>query len=51
MDLEQLKESIAARLDVEQILDILGFSTYELVEALEEQIEEFTEEFKAALDE
>lgn len=51
MTLEQLKEQIAARLDVDEILDILGFSTYELVEELENSILEFKEDFIRALDE
>ncbi len=51
MNLEQLKLLIAARLDVTDILDILGWDTNDLVEALDEigLIEENSEAFEDAV--
>lgn len=46
----ELLDLIAASLDAEQILDILGWTTYELVEALKEHIEEHEDDFLKAVD-
>lgn len=48
-NLEELKALIASELDVDQILDILGWGTWELVEVLEEQILEQQEDFEDAV--
>lgn len=40
MDLEDLKTLIASRLDVEEFLDILGWTMYDLVDALDDVIDE-----------
>ena len=45
---DELKDLIAAELSVEEILDILGWETIELVDALEEYIKEREDEFKDA---
>jgi hypothetical protein len=47
--LETLKELIAAKLSPEEILDCLGWTTYELVDALSEYIQEYQEEFESVL--
>lgn len=49
-DWQELKELIAAELSVEDILDILGWETPELVDALEEYIKEYEYEFKKAVE-
>lgn len=46
---EELKELIAAELSVEEILDILGWETVELVDALSDYIKEYEDEFKQAV--
>jgi hypothetical protein len=46
---EELKELIAAELSVEEIMDILGWETPELVDALEDYIKEYEDEFKKAV--
>jgi hypothetical protein len=48
MDIQSLKELIAAKLDVMEFLDIIGYSMYELVDVLEEEIEENSEELERA---
>ena len=48
-DFSELKELIAAELSVEEIMDILGWETPELVDALEDHIKELEEEFKQAV--
>ena len=48
-NLDELKALIAAKLDLEEILDILGWETIELVDALEEYIQEKEYEFKRAV--
>lgn len=48
MEIQDLKDLIASRLDVEEFLDIIGFTIYELVDALEEPIEEHFEELVKA---
>jgi hypothetical protein len=50
MHLDELKELIAAQLSIEQLLDILGWGMYDLVEVLEDYIEEFQEEFEDAVE-
>lgn len=50
MNKEQLKELIAATLSIEEILDILGWESFELVEALEEEIMQYEQEFREACD-
>ena len=47
---EELKELIAAKLSVEEIMDILGWTNIELVEALEDHIMEFEDDFKEAIE-
>ncbi|HRV18797.1 MAG TPA: hypothetical protein P5317_12405 [Myxococcota bacterium] len=46
---EELKDLIAAELSVEEILDILGWETMELVDALEDYIKEQEDDFKDAV--
>lgn len=46
---EELKELIAAELSIEEIMDILGWETYELVDALEDYIKEREDDFKDAV--
>lgn len=43
-----VKHLIASRLDVDEFLDILGWTMFDLVEALEDQIDEKLEEFLEA---
>ena len=47
--LETLKELVAAKLSPDEILDILGWTTYELVEHLENEIRDSHEDFEDAL--
>ena len=47
---EELKELIAAKLSVEEIMDILGWTNIELVDALEEYIMEMEDDFKDAIE-
>lgn len=48
MDVQDLKDLIASRLDVEEFLDIIGWSLYDLVDVMDEQIEDkFDELLKA----
>lgn len=47
---EDLLELVAAKLSVEEILDLLGWETHELVEALKEDILELKEEFEEAVE-
>lgn len=49
LSLEELKELISAKLTPDEILDILGWETYELVDALEEYIKEYEAEFQNAI--
>lgn len=49
-NLDELKARIASEMDVDQILDILGWTTYELVDALEDEIETFREGFEKAVE-
>lgn len=44
----ELKELIAAKLSVEQIMDILGWEMADLVEALSDEIDRYSEEFEDA---
>lgn len=45
----ELKDLIAAKLTVEQILDILGWEMADLVEALSEEIEIYQDDFEEAV--
>lgn len=45
---KELLDLIAAKLSLEEILDILGWTNYELVEALQDYVEEFEDEFREA---
>ncbi len=45
----ELKDLIAAKLSVEEIMDILGWEMADLVEALAEDIEIFAEDFEEAV--
>jgi len=46
--LQELKTLIAAKLDVTEFLDIIGYEMDDLVEVLEEQIEEHQAQLMAA---
>ena len=48
-NLAELKELIAARLTVEEIMDVLVWDIYDLVDALEEIIEEEADAFEEAI--
>jgi len=47
--LQTLKELVAAKLSPEEIMDVLGWTTYELVDAIEDAIREAHEEFEEVL--
>jgi len=47
---KELLDLIAAKLSLEEILDILGWTTFELVEAIQDDIEELEDEFRDACD-
>lgn len=49
-NLDELKQLIAAKLSIEEILDVLGWTSIELVEALEPYINEQQEEFERAVE-
>lgn len=49
-EVQELQDMIASRLDVYEFLDILGWTMYDLVEALYEPIEEHFEELIKAVD-
>lgn len=40
MDLEELKKAVADYFDIEQLLDLLGLQTEDVVELLSDKIEE-----------
>lgn len=48
--LAELKQLIAARLDIEEIFDILGWTLPELLDVIEDHIEEAQEDFEDALE-
>lgn len=48
---EDIKFLIASRLDADEFLDILGWTMFDLVEKLDEEIEENFEELLRACDE
>ncbi len=48
-ELEELKLRIAKQMDVTQLLDILGFDMYELVDILEDYINQEAESFEEVL--
>lgn len=48
-NLEELKELVAAELSLEEIMDILGWTNIDLVEALEEYINDNFLEFAKAV--
>lgn len=48
MEVEDLKELIASRLDVTEFLDALGWTMYELVDALNTEV--FAEHFDDLMD-
>lgn len=48
-ELEELKLRIAKQMDVSQLLDILGFDMYDLVDILEDHINENSPEFEEVL--
>lgn len=48
MDTQDLKVLIASRLDVEEFLDIIGWTMFDLVEGLDEVIDENFEELLKA---
>lgn len=45
----ELKDLVAARLTVEEIMDILGWEMMDLVEALSDEIDLYSEEFEEAV--
>ena len=45
----ELKDLIAAKLTVEQIMDILGWEMADLVEALSDEIDLYQDEFEDAV--
>jgi len=45
---DELKALIAAKLSVEEILDILGWEMPDLVEALSDEIDLYAEDFESA---
>lgn len=47
-EVQDIKFLIASRLDVEEFLDILGWTMFDLVEVLDEQIEEKFDELMDA---
>lgn len=47
---DELKALIAAKLSLEEILDILGWTNIELVDAIEESIMELAEDFQDAVE-
>lgn len=47
--IEELKELIAAKLSLEEILDILGWNIQDLLEAIEDEIVVLQEEFEKAV--
>lgn len=49
-NLEELKQLIAAKLSIEEIMDILGWTSVELVDALEDYIDEKQQEFERAVE-
>lgn len=48
---DELKILIASKLDVDEFLDVIGFTMFDLVEVLHDQIEENFEELLKACDE
>lgn len=48
MDVQDLKVLIASRLDVDEFLDIIGWTMYDLVENLDSVIDEHFEELLKA---
>ncbi len=50
MGIDELKELISARLSLEEIMDILGWGIYDLVDVLEEYIVECQDEFEDAVE-
>jgi hypothetical protein len=46
---EDFLDLIASKLDADEILDILGWTTYDLVRAIQEQITENIDDFKDAI--
>jgi hypothetical protein len=48
-NIEELKEKIAAQLSVEEVLDLLDYTLFDLVELLEDDIEKRRKEFLLAL--
>lgn len=47
---KELLDLIAAKLSIEEILDILGWTNFELVYALEDQIDDMEYEFREAIE-
>lgn len=47
---KELLDLIAAKLSLEEIMDILGWTTFELVEAIQDNIEELEDEFRDAVE-
>jgi hypothetical protein len=50
MNLDELKLLIASKLDVAEFLDIIGYTMFDLVEALEDEIIENKVELAKAVD-
>jgi hypothetical protein len=45
---DELKLLIASKLDVAEFLDIIGYTMYELVEALGDEVDEHSQELQKA---
>lgn len=48
-ELEDLKLEVAKKLDITQVLDILGFTMHDVVDILEDYINEQASDFQEAL--
>lgn len=50
MNQSELLDLIASKLDPDEILDILGWTSFELVEAIKDQIESNIDDFLEAIE-
>ena len=48
-NLEELKEMIVAKLTIDEIMDVLGWEMKDLVEALSDDIDLYSEDFEIAI--
>jgi hypothetical protein len=49
-ELSELKARIAAKMDITQFLDVLGYTMEDVVDLLEDSINKYSDEFEEALD-